>query len=159
MILLNKIITTFFSLLGNASLKVLSRHKIFPECERHLLQLVFPLSKKEIKEQSHLVTVRSRWHICAALSGSFVARQCVWLSATCPCTERCVPGSETATYGHRHTSLRHVAAPNFQEGTVKVNWREAHLATTSSLWRSSADTLSGSSFLMSTKSSSTDWAR
>lgn len=33
---------------------------------------------------------------------------------------------------------------------------EAHLATTSSLWRSSADTLSGSSFLISTKSSSTD---
>lgn len=51
----------FFSLLGNASLKVLSKHKIFPECERHLLQLVFPLSKKkEKKEESHLVTVRSR---------------------------------------------------------------------------------------------------
>lgn len=38
-----------------------------------------------------------------------------------------------------------------------VNLITAHLATTSSLWRSSADTLWGSSFLISTKSSSTDW--
>lgn len=40
--------------------------------------------------------------------------------------------------------------------TSHTDLTTAHLATTSSLWRSSAETLSGSSFLMSTKSSSTD---
>lgn len=47
--LLYKVITTFLLLLGNASLKVLSKHKIFPERKkkRHLLQTFFsPIKKK-----------------------------------------------------------------------------------------------------------------
>lgn len=62
-----------------------------------------PLSKRTKPSPASPVTAHSRWRSCAAPSGSASARRCVWLSATCLCTETPVPGSETATCQHRHT--------------------------------------------------------
>lgn len=146
------------------------------------------------KNQRHLVrlfviTAHCRWRACAAPSGSSSACRCVWISATCLCTERFVPGSVTATCQTESQSvpLKHSPAwfnecskilwhfhcwsyvtPHLLKQWIKektcqvkayINLITTHLATTSSLWRSSADTLSGSSFLISTKSSSTAWGR
>lgn len=144
------------------------------------------------KNQRHLVrlfviTARCRWRACAAPSGSSAACRCVWISATCLCTERFVPGSVTATCQTESQSvpLKHIPAwfnefskiltfsllcscntsplktvnkrKDVPSKRAYINLIATHLATTSSLWRSSADTLSGSSFLISTKSSSTAW--
>lgn len=82
--------------------------------------------------------------MCLALSQVSLHRE------VCP---RLSDSNLPTEWTHTHT---HFAETGQSRSEFVQRNRRAHLATTSSLWRSSADTLSGSSFLMSTKSSSTD---
>lgn len=68
-----------------------------------------------------------------------------------------VPAQRRLSQAERQQPVSHThRLQTTPSSSVGYSETEAHLATTSSRWRSSADTLSGSSFLMSTKSSSID---